>query len=106
MAFGIEYKVHYRSEDNSDWDGMDFPTWREIKKLLNSVKIGDDIGIGFIEKCYVDHYNGEAGDWDYIVLLTTDENNKVNGFVTWDDAKANKGLNEDKSLGGTVGFSV
>ena len=84
----IEYKVYFRNEDTGDLDDMDFPTWREIKKILNTVKIGDDVGFGYLEKWIGDYED----DWDYITLLTTNKENKVNQFVTWKQAMANEGL--------------
>ena len=83
-----EYKAYFRNEDG-DLDSMDFPTWREMKKILNTVKIGDDIGFGYIEKWVrKDGYS----EWEDFIILTTDKDNKVNQFVTWEQAKANQGL--------------
>ena len=98
-VYAIEYKVYFREESTQtkdyagDLNDLDFPKWREIKKILDTVKIGEDIEYGYIEKLLYLSPDRDLNACEEIILLTTDpKTNKVNQFVTWKQAVANEGL--------------
>ena len=51
-VYAIEYKVYFREESTQtkdyagDLNDLDFPKWREIKKILDTDKIREDIEYG------------------------------------------------------------